>query len=211
MNDDDAPLLWTRLARWQEFRGEARANLIRVIGVGVFYAIELATYRGIHLGPLELEATGDKATHDAMTALAVGWCTLALAVHLALASRFFPRWLPFFSTGADIVLLTLMLSQVNGPRSPLVAVFFLVITLATLRFRLRLVWFATAGSVLGYLIILGYVRYYVPSPERIVPRYAQVIFAAALLLCGVIQGQIIRQIRTLAGDFAARLHEEAAR
>ena len=207
---DDAALLWTRLSRWQEYRGELRANLVRLAGIAVFYAVELASYRGVHLGPLQLEATRDARTHDALTALAVAWTTLALAIHLALWRRYFPRALPYVSTGLDLALLTMLLVLVDGPRSPAVTVYFLILALATLRFRLPLVWCATAGALLSYGVVLWYVRYWAPAPERIIPRYAQVLFAVSLVLCGVIQGQLIRQVRGLAHDFAARRVEQAA-
>jgi hypothetical protein len=207
--NDDATLLWTRLGRWQEYRGEARANVVRVVAIAVFYAIELATYRGFHLGPIAIEATRDLSHHNAMTALAVAWTTLALMIHLSLWRRYFPHALPFFSTGMDLFLLTLLLVLANGPRSPAVVVYFLILALATLRFRLTLVWCATAGALASYLVVLWYARYWAPSPERLLPRYAQLIFAATLILCGVIQGQLIRQVRGLARDFAARLVEQA--
>ena len=206
---DDATLLWTRLSRWQEYRGELRANLVRLAGIAVFYAVELASHRGVHLGPLQLEVTRDARTHDALTALAVAWTTLALAVHLAIWRRYFPKALPYVSTGLDLALLTMLLILVDGPRSQAVALYFLILALATLRFRLPLVWCTTA-ALLSYGVVLWYVRYWAPAPERIIPRYAQVLFAVSLVLCGIIQGQLIRQVRDLAHDFAARRVEQAA-
>lgn len=208
---DDAGLLWGRIGRWQEYRGELRANLVRVVGIAVFYAVELATYRGVHLGPLQLEATRDPRTHQALTVLAVAWTSVALGVHVALWRRYFPRALPFVSTSLDLLLLTMLLTQVDGPRSPAVAVYFLILALAALRFRLELVWCATAGALLSYGAVLWYVRYWALAPERTVPRYAQVLFAATLVLCGVVHGQLIRQVRALARDFAERWAEEAVK
>ena len=53
-----------------------------------------------------------------------------------------------------------MLTIADGPRSPLVVAYFLVIALAALRLSLPLMWMATLGSMAGYLFLLGYVDYY---------------------------------------------------
>ena len=64
-----------------------------------------------------------------------------------------------FAAG-DLVLLTAILMVADGPRSPLVVGYPLVIVLATLRLNLPLVRFATLGAAAGYLILLGYARWY---------------------------------------------------
>ena len=38
-----------------------------------------------------------------------------------------------------------------------------------------------------------------------VPRYHQLIVLTALALCGIIQGQVIRRVRSLAVEYAKRL------
>jgi O-antigen ligase len=100
----------------------------------------------------------------------------------------------------------------DGPRSPLVAAYSLVIAVAALRFRLRLVWFATLGSMAGYLVLLGYARWFAGRDESLfgprdlsVPRYQQLIVLFALALLGIVLGQMIRRVRALAEDYARRL------
>ena len=34
---------WFIVSRWQEFKGEGRANLLRLIGIAVFYAVEASS------------------------------------------------------------------------------------------------------------------------------------------------------------------------
>ena len=46
-SDDRA---WYIVGRWQEYEGEARANLLRLAAVAAFYAIELINYYGVDLG-----------------------------------------------------------------------------------------------------------------------------------------------------------------
>src|SRR5205814_1558575 len=78
--------------------------------------------------------------------------------------------------------------------------------LAALRFSLPLVWFATAASMAGYLVVLGYAKWYAPEGRNLrVERYQQLIFLVALALTGVVVGQVIRRARQLAEDYAAGL------
>lgn len=196
---------WQIVGRWQEYEGEARANLLRVLGVAAFYAIELVNYHGLHLGFLELPRQQDLTPefHKAVTALAVAWTMLALGVYLCQARRIFPAALKFVSTGIDLVLLTTVLTLADGPRSPLVVGYFLLIALSALRFNLPLVRCATLGAVVGYLVVCGHARWYATGAVR-VPRYHQIMMLTALALTGIVLGQIIRRVRSLADDYARR-------
>ncbi len=197
---------WFIVGRWQEYEGEARANLLRVVAVAAFYAVELVNYHGLRLGLLQLPPVEDvrRPFHLAVTALAVVWAVLALGVALCLRQRFFPAALKFLSTGADLVLLTWVLVLGDGPRSPLLVGYFLVLALAALRFSLPLVRFATAGALAGYLYVLAYARWFSGRDLR-VPRYHELIFLLALALSGVVLGQVLRRAHRLAEDYARRL------
>ncbi len=148
---------WYIVGRWREYQGEGRSNLLRIVGIAAFYSVELANYRGLRLGFFEMPRleSVDRPFHQAVTALAVAWTMTALAVQMCLRRQVFPASLKFLSTGADIVLLTCVLCVSNGPRSPLVVGYFLIVALAALRFSLPLVRFATVGSMLGYLAVAG--------------------------------------------------------
>src|SRR5262249_2652726 len=152
--------------------------------------------------------------HTLITLLAVAWAMLALGILLALQQRIFPLWLPYFTTACDIVLLTSIICIGGMARSPLVVGYFLLIILATLQLHLPLIWFATAGCGVGYLCVLGCAKW----PDRFgftkllgdavndyrVPRYHQVIVLVAIVMAGVMLGQIVRRVRHLAEDFAER-------
>lgn len=196
---------WHVVRRWQEYEGEARANLLRVIGIAAFYAIELVNYHGLSLGFLELPRQADVTSdfHRAVTALAIAWVALALGVHLCLTRQVFPAVLKFISTGLDLVLLTAILLLADGPRSPLVVGYFLIIALSSLRFDLGLVRAATVGAMLGYLAVCGYAKWMTERDLR-VPRYHQLMLLVALGLCGIVLGQVIRRVRGLAEDYARR-------
>ena len=186
---------WFIVGRWQEYEGEGRANLLRIAGIGVFYGIELVNY---YTGVV------DRPFHQAVTALAFAWAMAGLGVHFCLGQRVFPAALKFLSSAVDVVLLTAILMLADGPKSPLVVAYFLLIVLATLRFSLRLIWFTSGGSMLAYLFLLGYAKWFTERDLH-VPRYHQVIFLLALALTGIVLGQVIRRVRKMACEYAARI------
>jgi hypothetical protein len=201
-SDDRA---WYIVGRWQEYEGEARANLLRLAAVAAFYAIELINYYGIDLGFIRFPQVRDPAFHRTVTAIAAAWVLLGLGVHLWLRMHLMPAALKYVATGMDVVLLTLLLMVADGPRSPLVIGFFLIPAMATLRFQLRLVWFATIAAMLGYGWLLGWARWIADVRDVRVPRYQELIFLTALALSGLIQGQVIRRVKSMAAAYARRL------
>ena len=124
---------WFIVSRWQEYAGETRANLLRVIGIGVFYGIQL-----VHYYVFSDRSEAANSFHQAATALAVAWSLMALGVLLCLRSEFFPGVLKFLSTAVDIVLLSGLAMIGSKAHSPLVMVYFVIIALAALRFNLWL-------------------------------------------------------------------------
>lgn len=199
---------WFIVSRWGEYAGEARGNLLRIIGIGAFYAVELLNFHGVDLG---VGAVSEKF-HHTVTALAVAWTMVALATLVCLRQGIFPPALKYIVTFCDVLLLTGILMVADGPRSPLVVGYFLILALAALRFQLRLIWFATVASAAGYLIVLGYAKWFAIRPESVfgpreltIPRSSQLIFLLALGLTGIILGQIIRRVKAMAAEFAARL------
>ena len=202
---------WFIVGRYEEFEGEGRANLLRLIGVAAFYAVELVNYYGLDLSFVQMPPVVDRPFHLAITFLTLAWAMLCLGILLSRKQKIFPAWLKFLSTGGDLVLLTSVLTLADGPKSPLVVAYFLVIALASLRFNLELIWFATGGAIAGYLFLLGFARWGEvpgwPKPDMTVPRYYQIIFVLALVLTGVVLGQVIRRVRGLAEHYARRAAE----
>lgn len=212
---------WFIAQRWQEFEGEARANLLRIAAIGTFYLLHWWNYLSSQgklprWGVLELAEAGtvDRKFHLMATLVALAWTLAAAGVHLCLRNRVFPRWLPAASTTVDLVMLTSVLCISTGPRSPLVVGYFLVIALAALRFNVDLVRLATIGAAAGYLCVLGMAKW----PARFgrdaeldvrVPRYQELVVLAAIVLCGVFVGQVVRRARPLAEEYAERRGREA--
>lgn len=210
----DERQVWHIVTRWQQYDAESRANMLRVVGIATFYVIELINVQGVRIGGLELSAVEGVAGdfHATVTALAVAWTMLALATQLCLRRHIFPAALKYITSSLDVILLTAMLSVADGPRSPLVIGYPLLVALAGLRFSLPLVWWTTTLSASGYLCVLGYARWFAER-DLVVPRYQQMMFLLGVVLTGVVVGQIVRQAHRMAEQFAARTsatREEAA-
>jgi hypothetical protein len=192
---------WFIVGRWQEYEGEGRANLLRIVAIGAFYAVQLAYFYQL------AEPTAQQVQfHRSATALAVAWSLASLAVLLCLRRRVFPAVLKFLSVGADIVMLTALASLGSGPHSPLVFVYFLVIVLAGVRFSLLLVWFATLGSIAGYLTLVGLADkdgWF--NATHVVEPIEQLVMLLSLALTGIMLGQVIRRVRGLANEYARRI------
>jgi hypothetical protein len=206
---------WFIVGRWEEYEGEGRANLLRVIGLVAFYLVELVNYHGLNLGFLQMPSIVSRGLHLAISMVVLVWACVCLAVYVCRIQGVFPKQLKFLSTGADLVLLTTIIALAEGPKSPLLVVYFIILGLAALRFNLALIWFATAGAVLCYLCVLAYGRWFLPATTNpptlpiVVPRFHQVIMIFGLALTGVILGQIIRRVRKLAEFYAEKQREQA--
>ena len=197
---------WYIVGRWQEYEGEGRANLIRILAIGVFYSIQLVHYYGFaDRHPEGPEFRQTVAFHQAATALAVAGSLMSLALLLCLRRRIFPGPLKFVSATGDVILVTSLAALGTGPFSPLVLVYFLIIVVAGLRFSLRLVWCSTLCSMAGYLLLVGLKDDKWFDANHFVPPVQQIMTLACLGLAGIITGQIIRRVRTLADDYARRV------
>jgi hypothetical protein len=193
---------WYIVSRWLEFEGESRANVLRLIAIAAFYVVELINYHGLNLGAVEMPQVVDRKFHVTVTSLAVGWTLVGLIVLYCQSHHFFPRAMKFVSTGLDVIFLTFVLAAATGPQSPLLVGYFLLIALSALRFHLPLIWFATLSSMAGYVVLVGYAKWY--AAQLHVPRYHQLITLLAMALLGIIVGQMIRRVRGIAIDYAQR-------
>ena len=201
---------WYIAGRWQHFEGELRANQYRLLGILLFYANELVNYYGLDLGFIQFPkvASVTKELHGSITLLCTAWVLAAWLVQVTLARRVFPPSLKYLTTAVDLVTATAVLMIADGPRSPLVAGYFVIINLAALRLDAALVRLTTAGAVAGYLAVLGYAAWY--RPELKVPRYHEVIMLLSLSLAGLFVADVVKRIRQFAEDATAAPAEEVA-
>jgi type II secretory pathway component PulC len=73
-----------------------------------------------------------------------------------------------------------------------------------------LVWFATLGSMVGYLALVGLADKKWFDQEHAVPVITQVITVLSLALTGIVLGQIVRRARALAEEYAMRKERASA-
>jgi hypothetical protein len=194
---------WFIVGRWQEYEGESRANLLRIVAVGAFYVVDLLRFYVI-----EKAAPEHLPFHRQATMIAVAWTMAALAVMLCLRLKIFPAVLKYLSASGDVLLLTALAAMTSGPFSPLVFAYFLIIALAALRFSLGLVWFTTVASMLGYWLLVGLEDRKTSQwfdAQHAVPVVTQLLTLLSLALTGIITGQVVRRVRGIASEYAQRL------
>lgn len=191
---------WFIIGRWQEYEGEQRANLLRIVAIGAFYTVQLLQFYAF-----SNQGAAQADFHKQATAIAVAWTMAALAVMLCLRRQIFPAALKFCSTACDVLLLTALASLGGGPTSPMVFAYPLIIALATLRFSVSLVWFSTLASMLGYLSLVGLADKKWFDPDHAVPVVTQLVTLLGLAMTGLILGQVVRQVKAMAAEYAERM------
>jgi hypothetical protein len=194
---------WQVASRLEAFRGEERANLLRLSGVALVYGVEVAHRHGLALAALPFPIDPDGVLHERLTWVVLAWALVAAGVLVALRSRVFPRWLPYATTGADVALATTVLALGDGPASPLVLVYFPVLALAALRFEPWLVHFATSATMLAYLgltLVTERLR-----PELAVARLESIPLVLSLALVGLALGYVVHVARRVAAEYASRV------
>ena len=194
---------WYIVGRWQEYEGESRANLLRIVAIGAFYIIQL-----IHFYGFSDQSEAARKFHQQATGIAVAWTMVALCVVLCLRRQYFPAAMKYCTTGCDLVLLTALAALAAGPHSPLVLGYFLIIALAALRFKLGLVWLATLGAMAGYWLLVGIEdgkssRWF--DNQHAVAPAEQLVTLISLGLTGVVIGQVVRRVQALAAEYAQRV------
>jgi hypothetical protein len=195
---------WRVAERLTELRGEERANLIRIVGIALFYGVQLLNRHGLAVGPIAIPAMEGVSGqfHLLMSLLALTGVLVASGVLIALRNRFFPPWTKYATSALDVILATFALTVADGPSSPLVVIYFPLLALSALRFSPGLVRFTTAATVGSYLFVVlatGRAR-----PALSVPAYQSILVVLALVIVGVVLDHSVREVRRMAGAYAMR-------
>ena len=202
---------WEDASRLEAWTGELRVNLIRSIALVVFYANHL-----VDVSTRSERTDAGGTFHAAVTAIVLAWAVGILILHICLARRFLPPALKYVATAWDLVLITaLVMVSPDGPISPLMLLFFVVIAAAPLRLSLPLVYVTTLGAMAAALIALGqYVvlrlgweEYMDASKGHRIPHVTEVIFLLALGASGLLAGQSVRQARRLVYGYPVKVQE----
>jgi hypothetical protein len=187
---------WKAATQAEQWAGEVRVNLFRLIAIGGFYAHHLVDYYW-------LKVSFDHKYHLVVSGIAAAWACGAAALHMGLAWRWNPPWLKYAALAWDSFMTSCLLAYSGGPRSPFIVLLFLLIATSPLRLQLRVVWVASILSIAAYVFVCGHSRY-MPPDWRVTTR-EHVIVLLALAGAGVLAGQSVRQARRLGLDFGDRL------
>ena len=187
---------WKAAVRAEEWAGEMRVNLIRLVAITVFYANHLFNFylRDLGLTP---------RFHLIVSSIAVSWAMAALATHLILAKQGNRPFLKYATLGWDVFMTTSLLAFSGGPKSQFLILLLLILFTAPLRLNLRLVWVASLAAALSYGTICGHSKWV--NVETQVPIVHHVIFFLGLATAGLLAGQCVRQARRFAENYAERL------
>ncbi|MCA9647730.1 MAG: hypothetical protein H6718_22475 [Polyangiaceae bacterium] len=190
------PNRWQIAKRKQEFRGESFANLARASAVLAFYVIEIINHHGSRA--LGMPSVVGRDMHAMVTALVGSWVGAALLTVVVMRLRYFPIWLKYLTTSIDLAMMTAVLAVLDGPKSPMLIGFFLVLALSATRFSQRLIACTGAGTLVCYGVLLWHTA--VLRPALAVPRYHQLIFGLAVV---ILSGVLIVLINAAERLFAA--------
>lgn len=199
LDPQSSDLGWHITRRWHAYEGEIRTSILRAALVSVFYGIQLIN----HLG-FSVQDAAAVIHHQRVTYLCGGWLLVSLAVLVALRQRIFPPAIKFLTTAFDLAFLTFAAAIGTGTASPLVGCFFLIIAMATLRFSLPLIWFTTIGAMVSYMALVGLGDPTWFDSDHTTSPVTQMVTLSALAATGVVLGQVVRMLRSLAEEFHVR-------
>lgn len=188
---------------WLPLAADVRGNVVRLVAILGFYVIHLLNVYLPQLGTssvrsaVGLEGPGvSKNIHLLVSVIVFAWLMQSLGVHLASMTKPFTRKLALAVIVGDVIWLTAALCVSTGATGPMVVGYFLIIGLSALRLDLWLIRYATIATILGYLFLLGSSRWPQGILKEIqiesVPRYHQLMTIVALVLMGVVVGQVVR-------------------
>jgi len=212
-----ADTTWEDARRLEAWAGEVRVNLIRSAALVLFYGNHLLNVY-LYKDDPNLQGEAGARYHAGITTIVLAWAIGILVLHTCLTRRWMPPALMYVSTAWDLLLISaLIVLSPDGPRSPLMLLYFVVVAAAPLRLSLRLVYVTTLGALAAALIVLGqyvFIRvgsvvYYDPErglPYRI-PRVTEVIFLLTLGTVGLLAGQMVRQARRLVRGYPVRVED----
>jgi hypothetical protein len=182
------PVLW--LKRRETWAGDQKANRIRLAAVALFTVNELVNYHLLHVVDLRFHLG---------SLLIVGlWVAATALFSLMLREHIWPRAISYVIVSTDILLLTWLLLLADGPKSPLVVLYFLVIALSGVRVDPAVCLYTGGAAAFGYGAVLEFVKR--QKPEFLVPPHHAVIVALALLLMGVVMAHLVGRALTLLNE-----------
>ncbi|MHB1034561.1 MAG: serine/threonine-protein kinase [Pirellulales bacterium] len=190
-----SPHLVQRVWRWAR-REPALAS--RLGALGGFYLVEMAEFHLYHAVSVSF--------HAQISFMMALWALGSWIFQQFLKSD---RWVipaKFVWGALEAVLLLAILLIANGAASPLVIGYPLLIVGSGLWFRVRLVWFMTAMSLISYLVLV--LDFYFWRPElqlHFDPGYNRhVVFVLGLVVLGIALAYQVERVRALSRYYERR-------
>lgn len=185
-----SPALPQRFRRW--LRREP-ALVLRLVALGASAAIAQLRYL--------LAPDASLALHQQVLGVLALWALVSAVLQRWLRLEKLPMLARFLWAGADVLLLTLLLQIMEALDSPLMIGYPLLVAASGLWFRVALVWFTTAGCMLGYGWLVFVTS--LPGQPPAMPHY-HVIFTLALVLEGTMVAYQVQRVRTLSRYYEHR-------
>lgn len=182
-------LLW--LQRRETWNGDRKANFIRVCALAFFALNEFFNFHVLHIV--------DRRFHVGSLLVLFLWFLASILFDLVLKKHWFPTGSSYLPPAVDALLLTWLLFLGDGPRSPLVTVYFLIIALSGLRLSPKIVHYTGAVCAVGFLTSWDFAKH--QRPEMLVPVYHLVIVVVSLVLCAFIVASLLRRVFALMESF----------
>src|SRR5215472_17218803 len=141
-------LVW--LQRRQTWAGDVTANRIRLVALAIFTVNEFINYSVLH--------AVDKRFHTGSLLIIGLWFMCAAIFVWVLRHHYLPRSSPFLMASVDLLWMTWLLFLADGPKSPLIVIYFLIIALSGMRLNPSLSLYTGVAAVFGYLSVLQFVK-----------------------------------------------------
>ena len=174
-----------RLDRWARLRPALAATWVALAFLYLNHLVLLA---------LGSEGEGG-AYHWWVTALVGGWAAGAAAFQWAAARTHWHTPAVFGWAAFDVLMLTLLLLQGDGPRSAVLPAYFVLIAGTALRLRIDLVWFVAGLCLVSYAGLLAEAAWH--RPHLAVGMKDWAIFVLSLGLQGLVQYFLLRRVRAM--------------
>jgi serine/threonine-protein kinase len=173
----------TRLNRWARSEPEFAC---RLVGQSLILGLTQVNFL--------LNPAPDVPVHLATTAVELLWLCSSLLLRVVGRSKYPWERVRMIWIGLDVSLLTAILRILGAADSSLIVGFPMLITCSGLWNRVRLVWFTTILSMLGYMALA--LDAWVRDTPRVSNHHPDIILAG-LAVTGLVVGQQVRRIRAL--------------
>ncbi len=175
---------WARLRRWGRLRPALAYRLVALIA---FYLITWVNF-GFHYF--------DSRYLAEISAVVLAWAGASFLLEMkGPTTGNFARWIPRAWASIDSIFLTLALLISDGPDSPLVTGYLLMIAISGFGSRVQLVWYTVFLSLVSYGVLVLEAALRRPHLQMTGDRH--LIFATSAVVMGVLVAHAVDRLESL--------------